>query len=37
VLASGGPLATPWPLLSIPLWIVAFLALAVWRVRREEF
>lgn len=37
VLAQGGPLVTPWPLLSTPLWIVAFLALAVWRVRREEF
>lgn len=37
VLAQGGPLVTPWPLLAVPLWISAFLALAVWRVRREEF
>lgn len=37
VLASGGPLATPWPLWTTSAWIVAFLALAVWRVRREEF
>lgn len=37
VLADGGPLASPWPLLVTPAWIVAFLALAVWRVRREEF
>jgi len=29
--------ATPVPLWTTSAWIVAFLALAVWRVRREEF
>lgn len=37
VVASGGPLATPWPLLATPAWTALFLALTVWRVRREEF
>ena len=37
VLAGGGTLVTPLPLFATPAWIAAFLALAVWRVRREEF
>ncbi len=37
LVADGGPLLSPWPLLSTALGTGAFLAIALWRFRREEF
>lgn len=37
LVADGGPLLSPWPLLSTALGTVAFLAIALWRFGREEF
>ncbi len=37
LLAQGGPLLSPWPLVSTALACVAFLAVALWRFEREEF
>ena len=36
VLATGGPLVSPWPVLTSGLTIVAFVAVALWRFGREE-
>lgn len=37
LVAEGGPLLSPWPLLSSALGTVAFLTIALWRFEREEF
>lgn len=37
VVAEGGPLLSPWPLVSTALGTAAFLAIALWRFGREEF
>lgn len=37
LVAEGGPLLSPWPLLSTALGTVAFLGVALWRFGREEF
>lgn len=36
VIATGGPLVSPWPLLSSGIAVVVFVALALWRFNREE-
>ncbi|TVR93923.1 MAG: hypothetical protein EA416_04295 [Trueperaceae bacterium] len=37
VVADGGPLLSPWPLVSTALATLVFLAVALWRFGREEF
>lgn len=37
VVADTGQLLTPWPVVAVTAWVVLFLVLAIWRVRREEF
>lgn len=37
LVAQGGPLLSPWPLLTTALASAAFLAVAIWRFEREEF
>jgi hypothetical protein len=36
-LANGQPLPTVVPIIATALWCVLFTAVAIWRVRREEF
>lgn len=36
VIATGGPLVTPWPLLSSGIAVLTFVTLALWRFNREE-
>jgi hypothetical protein len=35
--ANGEPLPTLVPIIATVLWCVLFVAVAIWRIRREEF